>query len=653
MLRVRSLELEDFGPYRGQQSIDFSGQDGVIVVYGDNMRGKTTLLNGIRFALFGKILGRGEREIETHKLLNLQALREGKKEFKVSLRLEQDDRLYDIVRTCEIPEDKNGRSKISTLLFIDGEPQNQDATKEILTRLLPEQVSRFFLFDGELLQQYEELLLDESETARGIREAIESILGLPVLVNGREDLSAILDDARRAETRAAKRNKATEVLANQLEILNGKLRSAKGEEKTIVKDLGELNKEREETEDLLRRSSKIEALLTRRDSLKKDITDLEGQEAEKAQSLSEMLDYSWHWPLVAGLNQRKNSLTSELISLRDKKRTMDRSSHLLELRKIAADTNTCPVCKNDINSKHMKVDANEGKQGEDSELEIREDTVLQQIAILNQLTLDSRGPAAVEVSRQLQQVRMSLQIKRNDKDDVMTQLLTGSADEVESARQTLGKLIAAIQKHKTTLGTVRGNIKDYEGAIATAQQKMRAAGGDTLSVESRRREIVEGLRDAFAVAVDRYRDELRMKVEKDASDLFLKLTTEPEYEKLVINHNYGLQIRHIDDYEIEIRSSGAEHIVALSLVGALQANAPLRGPLFIDSPFGRLDENHVENVVQALPEMAKQVVLLVYKKEMSEKVARENLKTHLLSEYELNRISAVHTEISQMGGPTK
>ena len=60
MLRVRSLELEDFGPYRGQQSIDFSGQDGVIVVYGDNMRGKTTLLNGIRFALFGKILGRGE-----------------------------------------------------------------------------------------------------------------------------------------------------------------------------------------------------------------------------------------------------------------------------------------------------------------------------------------------------------------------------------------------------------------------------------------------------------------------------------------------------------------------------------------------------------------------------------------------------------------
>jgi len=34
-----------------------SASDGVTVIYGENMRGKTSLLNAIRFAFFGKVLG--------------------------------------------------------------------------------------------------------------------------------------------------------------------------------------------------------------------------------------------------------------------------------------------------------------------------------------------------------------------------------------------------------------------------------------------------------------------------------------------------------------------------------------------------------------------------------------------------------------------
>jgi len=54
---------------------------------------------------------------------------------------------------------------------------------------MPEQVSRFFLFDGELLQQYEELLRNDSEMGRQIKESVERILGVPVLTNARTDLA--------------------------------------------------------------------------------------------------------------------------------------------------------------------------------------------------------------------------------------------------------------------------------------------------------------------------------------------------------------------------------------------------------------------------------------------------------------------------------
>lgn len=73
--------------------------------------------------------------------------------------------------------------------------------------------------------------------------------------------------------------------------------------------------------------------------------------------------------------------------------------------------------------------------------------------------------------------------------------------------------------------------------------------------------------------------------------------------------------------------------MALSLMGALQRNAPLRGPIVMDSPFGRLDEMHTTKIVQALPNMASQLMLLVYESELDPKDARNQLKGKLKKEY--------------------
>ena len=109
--------------------------------------------------------------------------------------------------------------------------------------------------------------------------------------------------------------------------------------------------------------------------------------------------------------------------------------------------------------------------------------------------------------------------------------------------------------------------------------------------------------------------------------------------------SYGLTIVHEDGSAIPVRSAGAEHIVALSLMGALQRNAPLRGPIVMDSPFGRLDDKHTAKVVQALPKMADQVMLLVYESELDPKQARNQLEGKLRKEYRITRRSARHSEL--------
>jgi DNA sulfur modification protein DndD len=125
-------------------------------------------------------------------------------------------------------------------------------------------------------------------------------------------------------------------------------------------------------------------------------------------------------------------------------------------------------------------------------------------------------------------------------------------------------------------------------------------------------------------------------------------TEERDYAGLSINEAYGLTIRHQDGRAEEARSAGAEHVVALALMGALQRNAPLRGPIVMDSPFGRLDERHTENVVKALPKLADQVILLVYEAEVGRTLMRELLGSSLLREYELERQSARRTIVREV-----
>src|SRR3954468_10155631 len=126
------------------------------------------------------------------------------------------------------------------------------------------------------------------------------------------------------------------------------------------------------------------------------------------------------------------------------------------------------------------------------------------------------------------------------------------------------------------------------------------------------------------------------------------MTTEKvDYKQLRINDQYGLAIIHTDGREEEGRSSGAEQVVALALMGALQANAPLRGPIVMDTPFGRLDRKHTENILATLPSMAHQVILFVQEDEANRNRVRDLLGTNLKREYELVKHTARRTTIAE------
>lgn len=658
MLKIRSIALTDFGPFKGEQHIEFPGEDGVSIIYGENMRGKTTLLNAIRFALFGKIIARGNTQADLHQIGNWETVKEkGKYGFKVVLDFENEGSKYQLTR------EHKPRSGVTTpqsdidyqqdiYLKKDSSVLGPDARNSELARIMPEAVSRFFLFDGELLQQYEELLRNESDMGHNIKDAIERILGVPILTNGRADLSELLKDAQKRESKAAQKNQKTQTLGVQHEAL---LQQRDGNQKDTARlkdDLEKLRAGKSAKEEMLRKWEKTKSLLDERNRLRDEIDKIEGQLKEREERKKELLTVAWRGLLAARVRSAREGLEQVLKEARDANQRSILSTDMAEKLRKALDDGMCSTCGQDLSAEAkarlsgVVTESLSSEERANIEASIRD--VESRIAALKQTEASSNEA----VIREVQNAIGNLKVRKADAEDRLTEIKDQTKDLDETAMR---RLFSEYEKAITEMSILAEGIKKQEevlktinDAIAKVEAEMAKFVDADLDVERARKELCDKLRSLFAEAVDLYRGRLRTKVEKDATDLFLKLTSEPEYKSLKINDSYGLTIVHEDSSEIPVRSAGAEHIVALSLMGALQRNAPLRGPLVMDSPFGRLDDKHTTKVVQALPGMADQVMLLVYESELNPAQARNDLKGLLRKEYKITRKSARHSELETM-----
>lgn len=646
MLQLKALHVEDFGPFKGHQTIKLSVQDGVTVVYGENMRGKTSLLNAIRFAFFGKVLGRAAKSLSLHRVGNWEQAARGKFGFEVQLEFREGDHEYTLTRSCRPRPNVSVPSSdddyiVGSYLERDGSvlgPQQGDAE---LKRILPEQISRFFLFDGELLQEYEDLLSSETDMGRRISEAIERILGVPVLTSARTTVLNLKEKSEHREATAAQGDQKTREFGNQLADLHGQRQVLNDELLRLERGLDAMRSQKAALEEAMKKKERFAALLDKRDMLDRLMKEIDARRTAKQAELQQAMAGAWCALLVEPMKTATKSLRELEVVLQTE---LMRADVLRGLKVNAA--SECPACLQTVSAEAKKRIESTVHGGDDAIDTTRElSSVRRKLAALEQHSVAAR----LDVLRILWNAVVDAGIDYAAKKGEVTELakLLENIDE-ESLRKTKAgfeSTIRQIDALEKGFAKTRESVDQNKSDSENIQKRLDKLAGGNLGSERRRREMFSELHRLFDEGVAAYREQLRKQVEADATRLFRALTTEPEYAGLRINDSYGLMIVHQDGADIPVRSAGAEHVVALCLMGALQNNAPLRGPIVIDSPFGRLDRGHTKNIVRALPTMAKQVVLLVYEDELPADLARNELKTKLRGEWRLARRSARHTEL--------
>ena len=520
--------------------------------------------------------------------------------------------------------------------------------KSELERIMPEQIARFFLFDGELLQEYEGLLRSESDMGRQISDAIERILGVPVLTESRATLKRVLGDYEDREAKSALANTRTSELGVQLTNLSEERRLLEDGLGEMESELERLNTRRAELESELSRSERHASMMRRRDFLRDEVKSLDDHIETRRGEIAAAMSGAWKL-LIA-------TRAADLIEdLRDRAQALQVWKVRDEAIRISTDQGStsgeCPTCLQPLSEEVLALMASNaaGEAAEMEDVEQELGGIQRRLDALKSVARESNDEGLRMLWGDLHRLQRAKFSKQDEVSDLDRRLRETQADQgaVRRAQSALGETLKLIGIQEDGTEEQRTKLSECKSNLQKVRDRLESMGEADVEGIRRRRRLCEDLYEIFDYAVAKYRDLLRKRVEIDATALFLKLTTEEDYQGLQINEGFGLTILHKDGSEIPVRSAGAEHVVALSLVGALQKNAPLQGPIFIDSPFGRLDTEHTKKVVAALPTMTDQVCLLVYQEELRPELARELLEGRLRAEYSLSRVSALHTQLKE------
>lgn len=647
MLKFKQLEITNYGPYYGSHKLIFLQKNGVTIVWGDNGFGKTSLLNCFRYVMWGTIMGReGTISSDICSHVNDKAVSEGKS-MQISLDMEYDNKTYTLTRKYER---KGGDGKLDKdyeehiFLKCGFDILTDDQRIHFLNTTFPERISRFYLFDAELLSEYENLLIVDDANNK-IKKSIEDILGLPVLERGANMLKAIqkglVDDAvKNSKTEEKTKQDAIllESLSDKVDELNKSLRELQDKVDADEKKLGEIKEKQKQNESL-------QSINTQQDNVRTELKVKEDNLDETKLDISRSMESLWKTVISPIVSRQVEEARKRMKDLDTKNTIAGVGQNIYEhIDDIFSTPLSCPDCGHNI-TKFVKDTILENIQKLSS-------SPLTEEEISERNSLNAIVSSFADFKEGDSKERISDLLKRKSEIQGSIDLLNVKLAELDKQRKSLKatitdeelrgliddqvNLVAAINTGKKSIEDTKNEIDAIEGQIDSLKLKIAQNSSKINKKAFKNAEFAKNLYSLFVDAMAEYSLKMKDAVEKDATDLFVRIAHNSNYKELEINENYGLRIVRKDGTYVPHRSTGYEQVVAISLIGALHKNTPISGPIVMDSTFQRIDLRHKSRVIDALPSLSDQVIVLAYDGELDRKYAKQSLGEKLINEKRIN-----------------
>ena len=631
---IRKIKLRNIKSYYGEHVLELPRPNmgrNLHLVGAYNGSGKTTLFEVINACL----LATQEKPI-----LMAEYISRGinAHDMEVELEFEHDEHLWRLnrswVRNPSISETSKRSVTLSSLLqnLTTGESYSGENDEETITEfinyLVPQQISHFFLFDGEQIQQY------TGESAGQVRDAIERLLGLHHYIQLRTDLSGRVE----ADLKAARDSlNVGSDLNNRLDARDSIESTLKSNARRSAQLKKSASETRRELEVLGRRGRDIDAVFDedykakrrelegRQDRLQRDIEDTDG-ELKKLIANELVVALFWqeiqqayselsrsHAPVNASLPLELGGLIRFLWERRE-----GVISALREDSPTALQSMLLPATEN----------------------QLEESLYSEGIEHLARM-MEGSGGKLWSISDRIDDMNAELNrtsyelgvLPSLDSIDINVRLFH---QEVETNQ----KLLARQESSLTTLENEEKQLKQDLERINDELSELSEKNSDFRRLDAQWT-LCANLQNVLERFISDYRSTRIEELEDTLDKKFRELTNSPETIGRVEIDKETFEINTILRSETNLAASegsaGQKEVMAFSLIASVVELSDRQIPFIIDTPLARLDTVHRDNILtNFFPNVGEQVIILSTDAEIGWQ-QQDVLRPYLASEHHLKR----------------
>ena len=616
---LKKIEINNFGPFYGTHVWDdLQPEDGkpLILIRAYNDVAKSTILKIFNFCLYGLTPQRRQMVINRKAAITDN----GESSVLFSYTHKGDD--WEIKRTLKFskvakfldpPEISLHRQTISHNGKIICDPNGtpgilyENDFKDKINEIIPQEISQFFFFDGERIQDYV-----TEEPKPSITASIEKILGIKQLLNARQDItkveSGLSSELLSSQEKDEETKKDAQVLIERntlLEVDKAKLNYDKsdltGKEDTL-KNLKSFLETQEGLEDDWKKINLINGALV-------------GLESSVASNIQHLKKHNSH------------NLLSEIISLHFKPSatlTSSFSPSQITMAKKSLETGKCDHCEeplSDTKKAELKTIAEVKFDPFEEDMKeiiskINNDPELSASKVSHQKLVS----IAAELDGKITQGQAALgDLQASLKDSASTLM-----EEVKTKQSEYDRLLPLFEQAQIDVANLETK---YESDKANYDSDVNALSTSTTNEEvilaQARLNICKKTFRAFDEIINSIIDSERESIAEQMSKTFTEqLTNNPElYTGLNLDKEYKLLVKQqafdpLPAWKME-PSSGMSAMIAFAFIHSLNTHSHTEAPIVIDTPTGRLDGIHKKKIITFWKNFGKQIFILYQPDEMT------------------------------------